>query len=127
MEALAVKLERLLEQHFVLGRPFVRERCEVGQIEDGPLQVVLVPEQHAERLLAVVAVALLGHGNVVLHCVPSNLVNKSAKCDCERRRGHLRLLSGMSLVGDQTSSARSGSVSGLLPVGIAMYSGHCTW
>lgn len=69
MEALAVKLERLLEQHLVLGRPLVGERREVGQIVDRSGKVMFVPEQHSESLLAVVAVALFGHGYVVFHYI----------------------------------------------------------
>lgn len=44
METLAVKLERLLEQHLILHRPFVGEGCEIRQIQHGSFQIVFVPE-----------------------------------------------------------------------------------
>jgi len=50
VEALAVEAEGLFEQHLVLHRPLVRERGEVRQIGQRLLDVVFVPEEHAERL-----------------------------------------------------------------------------
>lgn len=68
VEALPVELEGLFEQHLVLDGPLVREGREVGQVHYGTLQIVFVPEQHAQCLFAVVAVLFLGHRNVLLHC-----------------------------------------------------------
>lgn len=50
VEALAVEAEGLFEQHLVLHCPLVRERGEVGQVGQRLLDVVFVPEQHAESL-----------------------------------------------------------------------------
>lgn len=68
MKALAMELERLLKQHLVLHRPLIGERCEVGEVKNGTLEVVFVPEQHAKCLLAVVAVLVFGKHYVVFHC-----------------------------------------------------------
>lgn len=76
MKAFAVELEGLLEQDFVLLRPFVGEGREVGQVDDGLLEIVLVPEKHAERLLGVVAVRLLGHRDVLLELALWNLTSR---------------------------------------------------
>lgn len=59
-------MESLLEQYFILVGPFVWERCEVGQVHDGAFQIVFVPEQHTQRLFAIVAVLFFGDGNVLL-------------------------------------------------------------
>lgn len=67
VKAFAMKLERLIEQHSVLRRPFVRKRRKIGQVMNRLLQVVLVPEQHPQSLLPIVAVSILGHRNVVLN------------------------------------------------------------
>lgn len=68
MKAFAVKLEGLLEEDLVLDGPLVGERREVGQIEDGTLEIVFVPEEHAERLFAIVAVFVLRQHDVVFDC-----------------------------------------------------------
>lgn len=44
METFAVKLKCLLEQHLILYGPFVGERRKIGQIHDGTLQIMFVPE-----------------------------------------------------------------------------------
>lgn len=67
METFAVKLKCLLEQHLILDGPLVGERREIGQIHDGPFQIMFVPEQHAQCLFPIVAVFLFGHRNVFLH------------------------------------------------------------
>lgn len=50
VETLAVEAERLLKQHLVLHRPLVGKGREVGQVSQGLLHIMLVPEQHAQRL-----------------------------------------------------------------------------
>lgn len=50
VETLAVEAERLLKQHLVLYCPLVRKGCEVGQVSQRLLHIMLVPEQHAQRL-----------------------------------------------------------------------------
>lgn len=50
MEALPVKTERLFKQHLVLHRPLIREGGEVWEISEWLLNVVLMPEEHAESL-----------------------------------------------------------------------------
>lgn len=45
-----MEAERLLEQHFVLHSPLIRERSEVGQVSQGFFDVVFVPEEHAKSL-----------------------------------------------------------------------------
>lgn len=50
MKALPMKTERLFKQHLVLHRPLIREGGEVGQISKGLLDVVFMPEEHAESL-----------------------------------------------------------------------------
>ena len=50
VEALAVEAERLFEQNLVLHRPLVWERGEVRQVSQRLLDVVFVPEEHAECL-----------------------------------------------------------------------------
>ena len=76
VEALSVELEGLLEQHLVLDGPLVGEGREVRQVHDGPLEVVLVPEEHAQRLFAVVTVLVLGQHYVVLHCTAETTNNE---------------------------------------------------
>lgn len=51
VKALAMEAESLLKQHFVLHCPVIWERGEVGQICQGLLNVMLVPEEHAKSLL----------------------------------------------------------------------------
>lgn len=67
MERLAVELERLLEQDLVLNGPFVWKGREIGQILEGPVQIVLVPKQHAQGLFGIVAEFFLGHLDVFIH------------------------------------------------------------
>ena len=67
VKAFPVKLEGLLEENLVLDRPLVGKRGEVGQVLEGFVQVVFVPEQHSQGLLGVVAVFLLTHLDVLLH------------------------------------------------------------
>lgn len=50
VETLAVEAEGLFKQNPVLHRPLVRERSEVGEVGQGLLDVVLVPEEHAQGL-----------------------------------------------------------------------------
>lgn len=50
VKALAVEAEGLLEQHLILHGPLIRKGREVGQVGERALHVVLVPQQHAERL-----------------------------------------------------------------------------
>lgn len=50
VEALAVEAEGLFEQNLVLHRPLVWKRREVGQVGQRLLDVVFVPEEHAQRL-----------------------------------------------------------------------------
>lgn len=50
MKALPMKTERLLKQHLVLHRPLIREGGEVWEISKGFLNVVFMPEEHAESL-----------------------------------------------------------------------------
>ena len=52
VEALAVERERLLEQYLVFNGPLVGKGCEVSEIGQCAVDVVLVPEQHAQRLRA---------------------------------------------------------------------------
>lgn len=47
MEALAMKTEGLFEQHLILHCPLVWEGGEVGEVGQGALHIVLVPQQHA--------------------------------------------------------------------------------
>lgn len=67
VETLAVELEGLLKQHFVFHGPVIREGCEVGQVQNGLLQVVFVPVEHAQRLLSVVPVFFFSQCDVVVH------------------------------------------------------------
>lgn len=50
MEALPVETERLLKQNFVLHRPLVWKRREVWQVGQRLLNVVFMPEEHAQSL-----------------------------------------------------------------------------
>lgn len=50
VEALAMKAEGLFEKHFILDRPLVWERSEVGEVGQGALHIVFVPQQHAQSL-----------------------------------------------------------------------------
>lgn len=50
VETLAVETERLLKQHLILHSPLIRKGREVGQVGQRLLHVMLVPEQHAQRL-----------------------------------------------------------------------------
>lgn len=50
METLPMEAESLFEQNLVLDGPLVWERREIGQISQGLLYVVFVPEQHTESL-----------------------------------------------------------------------------
>lgn len=68
VEAFAVELECLFEQNLVLDGPLIRERCEVCQIQHCPFEVVFVPEEHSQCLLAVVSVFFFGHRYVLFHC-----------------------------------------------------------
>lgn len=51
VKALAMEAEGLLKQHFVLHRPVIWEGGEIGQVCQGLLNVVLMPEEHAKGLL----------------------------------------------------------------------------
>ena len=74
-----MELKGLLEQHLILHRPLIRKGSEVGQVLDGPVQVVLVPEQHAQGLLRVVAVLELGHFNIFINCINKKREEKIRK------------------------------------------------
>lgn len=50
VEALSMEAEGLFEQDSVLHRPLVREWSEVWQVSQRFLNVVFVPEKHAESL-----------------------------------------------------------------------------
>lgn len=50
VEAFSVEAEGLFEQHLILHGPLVGEGGEVGKVCQGLLNVVLVPEQHAQCL-----------------------------------------------------------------------------
>ena len=50
VECLAMETEALFKENLVLHRPLIWERREVGQVCQGLLYIVLVPEQHAQRL-----------------------------------------------------------------------------
>lgn len=50
METLPMETECLFKENFVFHCPFIGERCKVGQVSEGFLNVVLVPEEHAEGL-----------------------------------------------------------------------------
>lgn len=67
MKALPVELERLLKQNPILGGPLVREGCKVGQVQDGSLEVMLVPEQHPQGLLTVVSILFFSDGDIFFH------------------------------------------------------------
>ena len=56
-----VHLEGRLKQDLVLLSPLVRAGAEVSQVLGGEVQVVIVPEQHGQGLLLVIAVLLLRH------------------------------------------------------------------
>jgi hypothetical protein len=43
-------LESLLKEHLILDAPLVREGGEVGKVLRCTVQVMLVPEQHAQSL-----------------------------------------------------------------------------
>lgn len=127
VKALAVELECLLEQDLILDGPLVGEGRKVGQIEHRPLEVVLVPEQHAQRLFAVVSVLFFGHRDVLLHWIKereTSLMYFFVILIISRRDSHL--LSGISFVGDQTSRARSFTCSGLRS-GAGTMSGQTAW
>ena len=74
VEALAVELESLLEEHLVLHAPLVGKRGEVGQVLQGPVQVVLVPEEHPQGLLRVVPVLLLSHLDEFVQLLPRDVI-----------------------------------------------------
>ena len=59
VERFSMKLKCLFKQNFVLDGPLVREGCEVSQILNGPVEVVLMPEEHSESLLSVVPILFL--------------------------------------------------------------------
>lgn len=67
VEMFIVKLERLLEQDFVLHRPLVRERSEIGQVRFGDVDIELVPAEHSQRLFHIVAVLFLRYVYEILH------------------------------------------------------------
>lgn len=50
MEALAMEAKCLFKQDLVLNGPLVWERGEIGQVSQGLLYVVFVPEQHTKSL-----------------------------------------------------------------------------
>lgn len=125
VKALAVELECLLEEDLILDGPLVGEGRKVGQIEHRPLEVVLVPEQHAQRLLAVVSVLFFGHRDVLLHWTKES-ENSLIFVTFIISRTDSHLLSGISFVGDQTSRARSFTCSGLRS-GAGTMSGQTAW
>lgn len=51
VKALAMEAKGLLKQDFVLHCPVIWEGGEVGQVCQGLLNVMLVPEEHAKSLL----------------------------------------------------------------------------
>ena len=77
MEALAMELEGLLKQHLVLHTPLVREGGEVGEVLQGPVQVVLVPEEHAQGLLRVVPILLLGDLDELVQLLPCYMIGRT--------------------------------------------------
>lgn len=50
VKALSMEAKCLFKQDFIFNCPFIRERSEVGQIRKGLLNIVFMPEQHAESL-----------------------------------------------------------------------------
>ena len=63
-----------MRQYLVLYTPLIRKGGKVGKVLQSPVQVVLVPEQHAQRLLRVVAVLLLRHLDELVQLLPDDVV-----------------------------------------------------
>lgn len=70
-----MKAEALLEQHLVLHGPLVREGGEVGQVGQGLLNVVLVPEEHSQGLRG-------GGRSLMQGCREISPKNKTGHVDC---------------------------------------------
>lgn len=67
MKAFPMKLKGLLKEDLVFGRPLIREGSEVGQVRCRFLQVMTMPEEHAQCLLGIVPVFILCQPDVLFH------------------------------------------------------------
>ena len=66
------------DAYLIFDGPFVWKGSEVSQVLHSPVQVMLVPEQHAEGLLCVVAILFFRHLDVLVHWKHSH--HQSMKC-----------------------------------------------
>lgn len=118
-----MKLEGLLEQDLVLNGPLIGEGRKVGQVHHGSFQIVLVPEEHAQGLFAVVSVLFLGHRDVFLHYGYKKCLLVSSRAETATVSGTIRTFHVRDLLGGRPNQ-ESALVHQLRPT---LHLGHQGW
>ena len=67
IEAFAMEGKGLLKECSVLLAPFIRERCEVGELPLSCFKIISMPEEHTQSLLWIISILLLRQSYVSIH------------------------------------------------------------